>query len=36
MVVVPIGTSGNYRLEATGPCALCGEGACRAFAPGEA
>jgi hypothetical protein len=35
MVVVPIGTSGNFRLEPSGPCALCGEGICRKFSPGE-
>jgi len=35
MVVVPVGATGNYRLEPTGPCALCGEGTCRKFSPGE-
>jgi hypothetical protein len=35
MVVVPIGTTGNYRLEASGPCVICGEGTCRKYAPGE-
>ncbi|HTW39627.1 MAG TPA: hypothetical protein VMF04_02045 [Thermoplasmata archaeon] len=33
MVVQPIGSSGNFRLEPFGPCALCGEGVCRKFAP---
>jgi len=35
MVVVPVGTTGNYCLDPSGPCALCGEGVCRKFAPGE-
>ncbi|MGA9839269.1 MAG: hypothetical protein WBF81_05515 [Thermoplasmata archaeon] len=36
MVVVPTGTTANYLLEATGPCVLCGEAACRKFTPGGA
>ncbi|HXQ48170.1 MAG TPA: hypothetical protein VN842_00105 [Thermoplasmata archaeon] len=36
MVVLPVGASGNFRLEPSGPCALCGEGICRKFSPGEA
>jgi hypothetical protein len=35
MVVVPVGTSGNYRLEPAGLCALCGEGTCRKYGTGE-
>lgn len=35
MAVAPIGTSGNYRLEPTAPCAICGEGICRKYSPGE-
>lgn len=34
MVVVPVGASGNFRLDPSGPCALCGESVCRKFAPG--
>ncbi len=33
MVVVPIGTTGNFRLEPSGPCALCGDTVCLHFAP---
>jgi hypothetical protein len=36
MVVLPVGSSGNFRLEASGPCALCGESLCRKFTPGGA
>ncbi len=34
MVVVSIGSSASFRLEASGPCAICGEAACRRFTPG--
>ncbi|MCI4365492.1 MAG: hypothetical protein L3K10_05470 [Thermoplasmata archaeon] len=34
MVVVAIGLSGGFRLEPSGPCALCGEATCRRFTPG--
>jgi len=34
MTVQPVGTSGNFRLEPSGPCAVCGESACRRYAPG--
>ncbi|HLM91327.1 MAG TPA: hypothetical protein VK424_04660 [Thermoplasmata archaeon] len=34
MVVLPIGTSDSFRLDPSGPCAICGEGVCRHFAPG--
>jgi hypothetical protein len=33
MTVQPAASSGNYRLEPSGPCALCGEGVCRKFTP---
>ncbi len=35
MVVVPMGSSGNFRLEPSGPCALCGEAVCRKYSPGD-
>ncbi len=34
MTVQPIGTSGNFRLDPSGPCAICGESACRHYTPG--
>ncbi len=34
MVVVAVGASGNFRLEPSGPCAICGEAVCRKFATG--
>jgi hypothetical protein len=34
MVVVPVGSTGNFRLDPVGPCAICGEGGCRKFSPG--
>ncbi|HXY46905.1 MAG TPA: hypothetical protein VEK13_03280 [Thermoplasmata archaeon] len=34
MVVVPIGSTFSFRLEPTGPCAICGEAVCRRFQPG--
>ncbi len=34
MVVVPIGTSASYRLDPTGPCAICGESICKKYQPG--
>ncbi len=36
MVVVPAGGTGNFRLEPSGPCVLCGEAVCRKFTPGGA
>jgi hypothetical protein len=36
MVVAPVGSSGNFRLDPSGPCALCGEAVCRHFTPGGA
>ncbi|MGA8543091.1 MAG: hypothetical protein WB947_06100 [Thermoplasmata archaeon] len=34
MLVVPVGSSASFRLDPSGPCALCGEGVCRKFTPG--
>jgi hypothetical protein len=34
MVVVGSGTGGNFRLDPSGPCAICGEAVCRKFTPG--
>ena len=34
MVVESVGTTGNYRLVPSGPCAICGELVCRVYAPG--
>jgi len=36
MVVVRTGSSASFHLEATGPCALCGEAECRRFTAGGA
>ncbi|MHB1931768.1 MAG: hypothetical protein ACYCPV_02095 [Thermoplasmata archaeon] len=33
MVVVPIGTSGSFRLDPQGPCALCAAAVCPRFSP---
>ncbi|MGD1099192.1 MAG: hypothetical protein ABR888_02455 [Thermoplasmata archaeon] len=34
MEVVAIGTSASFRLQPTGPCALCGEAVCHRYTPG--
>ncbi len=34
MVVTPVGASGNFRLDPSGPCTICGEGVCRKFTAG--
>ncbi|MCI4339011.1 MAG: hypothetical protein L3J68_01595 [Thermoplasmata archaeon] len=36
MVVVPVGVSASFRLEPSGPCAICGDAVCRKFTPGGA
>ncbi|MFZ0699387.1 MAG: hypothetical protein WAN74_04265 [Thermoplasmata archaeon] len=36
MQVEAILGSASFRLEPTGPCAVCGEGLCRKFSPGAA
>ncbi len=36
MVVVPTAGAGNFRLDPSGPCAICGEAVCRKFTPGGA
>jgi len=33
MVTRPIGTTSNFRLEPSGPCAICGEAGCRQYVP---
>ncbi|HXW67846.1 MAG TPA: hypothetical protein VEL82_08250 [Thermoplasmata archaeon] len=34
MVVVPLSGAAGARLEASGPCAVCGEAACRHYSAG--
>jgi len=36
MVVVAIAPNASYRLDPSGPCAICGESVCRRFQPGGA
>ncbi|MGI0070829.1 MAG: hypothetical protein ACRECT_01965 [Thermoplasmata archaeon] len=36
MVVTSVGSSANFRLDPSGPCAICGEAACHRFTPGGA
>ncbi len=33
MVVVRLQDSANFRLDASGPCQICGEAVCRKFTP---
>jgi hypothetical protein len=35
MVVVPVGATGNFRLDPIGPCSICGEATCKRFTPGH-
>jgi hypothetical protein len=34
MIVAPIAEGASFRLDPNGPCAICGEGACKRYAPG--
>ncbi|HTZ61966.1 MAG TPA: hypothetical protein VMC82_04945 [Thermoplasmata archaeon] len=36
MVVIAVAGNANYRLEPSGPCAICGESVCKKFTPGGA